>query len=97
MGAQYSTTEINTIVPFAVTMRVNPSAIVGSGTDYYRFYRNGTFDGFNSLTRDANFSSSGAINSIKLYNSSEISGTAGHSGIIVTANASASVAFDAEL
>jgi S-formylglutathione hydrolase FrmB len=78
-------------------MRTNPSAVVASGTDYYRFYRNSTFDSFNNLTRDANFSSTGAVNSIKLYNSSEISGTAGHAGTILTANASCSIAFDAEL
>jgi hypothetical protein len=97
MGSQYSSTELQTIVDFAVTMRTNPSAVIASGTDFYRFYRNSTFDSFNNLTRDATFSGAGAVNSIKLYNNTEISGTAGHAGIILTANASCSIAFDAEL
>jgi hypothetical protein len=97
MASQWSSTEIQTVISFPVSMRTNPSAVIASGTSYYRFYRNGDFDAFNNLTRNSTFSGSGSVNSINLNNSTEISGTAGWAGVINGANASCSIAFDAEL
>jgi hypothetical protein len=79
-------------VQFPVTMRTAPTTACTSGTDYYDFNRNGADDLFNSLTVYL-ATTTGSI----LYNSTEISGTAGQAGILLTNNASAFVAFTAEL
>jgi hypothetical protein len=79
-------------VKFPVTMRTSPTLVATSGTNYYRFSKTGTDDDFNSLT----IINSGE-NAAEIYNNSEVSGTAGYGGPINTLNASASVAFSAEL
>ena len=73
-------------------MRTTPTLVATSGTDYYVAYRNGAGDTFNSLTIADSSETQGMV-----YNNSEASGTAGHVAHIVTNNASASVAFSAEL
>ena len=92
IGSYYTASNVGTIVPFPVPMRVAPTFAVTSGTDYYMAVRNGGLDGFNSFTQD----SSNALASI-LYNNSEASGTAGQATQIITNNASASIAWSAEL
>jgi hypothetical protein len=92
MGAQLNSTEADCIVPFPVTMRTTPSLSSTSGTDYYRFSRGGGDDNFNSLTID-NVSTQAS----RIYNATEISGTAGQAGLFITNNASAFVAWSAEL
>jgi hypothetical protein len=79
-------------VNFPVTMRTGPSLVASSGTNYYNNICSGAADGFNSLGIDSPTTSCSAI-----YNSTEVSGTAGQAGIIATNNASASVSFSAEL
>ena len=79
-------------VPLPCTMRVQPVVISNSGTDYYAFARNGALDYFNSVTIDTS-----GPNILGLFNSGQISGTAGHAGYVVTQNASASIAASAEL
>ena len=91
-GGYYSSSQIFVDIPFPVTMRANPTLDFTSGTDYYGVYRNGAHDTFNSFT----IGQSG-INLIGLYNNSEVSGTAGHSGFFRTNNASSSMAFESEL
>jgi hypothetical protein len=91
-GSYYTSSNVGTIVPFPVTMRVAPTFSVATGTDYYQAVRNGGLDGFNSFTQD----SSNTLASI-LYNNSEASGTAGHAALIIANNASASIAWSAEL
>jgi hypothetical protein len=91
-GSYYTSTNVGTIVPFPVPMRVAPTFSVASGTDFYQAVRNGGLDGFNSFTQD----SSNALASI-LYNNSEASGTAGHAALVIANNASASIAWSAEL
>jgi hypothetical protein len=73
-------------------MRTEPTLSVVSGTDYYYISRNGTTDSFNdfSIYLPSN-------NLAMIYNNAQASGTAGQAGSIYTGNASAFVAFQAEL
>jgi hypothetical protein len=81
-----------TTANFPVTMRIQPTLVVATGTNYYRFNRVSADDDFNSFTIfNASFQAMG------FYNASEVSGTSGTSGYMYTNNASASIAFNAEL
>jgi len=89
----YSTTQVEGMVKFSASMRTAPSLVVSTGTDYYIVYRNNGSDVVNSLS----IGSEGTTESIKLFNNTEASGTAGNAGNMVTNNASSLVAFSAEL
>jgi hypothetical protein len=92
IGYNYTASQMNAIVYFPVTMRIAPTLTATSGTDYYVFERNGADDFLNSLTI------SGATpKTASVYNSSQISGTAGQAGRLITYTSGASVAFNAEL
>jgi hypothetical protein len=93
-GWYYSNTHMSFYVVSPVPMRTVPTLSAPSGTDYYVIFRNGTSDTFNSINGEIpNF-----INSmLSCYNNTEISGTAGQTGIVRTNNASAYVALTAEL
>ena len=91
-AANFSTSQMSALINFPVTMRTTPTLSATSGTDYYSFARNGGTDTINSLTINTP-----ATSAAEVYNNSEISGTAGHAGILKTNNASSSVAFSAEL
>ena len=86
-----SASRIHIPVLFPVTMRVAPSLSATSGTNYYNFQTSGD-DNFNSLTIGA-----ASPQSAYLFNTTEVSGTAGQAGMTLTNNASTSVAFSAEL
>ena len=88
----YSTTQINAIKDFPVVMRTTPTLDAASGSSYYLFIK-GTNDAFNSLTIASDTSTSTG----SVFNNSEASGTAGYAGYLYTNNASAYVAFSAEL
>jgi len=93
LGFMYSTTVLWLQINFPVKMRTTPTLDATSGTDYYEFVRNSGSDTFNSLTIGL-----GGENIVTtLYNSTEISGTAGYAGRVKTNNASARVGFTAEL
>jgi hypothetical protein len=93
-GGNYSSTIAFCSVKFPVTMRTEPSLVATSGTDYYIIDRNGGTDAFNSFTLSSYVTPAAA----QINNTSEISGTAGHFGMMQTStNAAASVAFSAEL
>jgi hypothetical protein len=91
MGSYVNGTQIRTTVKFPVSMRTAPSLAATSGTDYYGMYINGN-DTFNSFTIYFPNTESAAI-----YNASESSGTIGQAGMVFTNNASAFLAFTAEL
>ena len=91
-AAAYSSTQVFGTLHFPVSMRITPSLAAANGTNYYRFYRNGSntdFDefGFNDRSK----------NSMTIYKAGLSGLTAGHSGWLVTNNASASLTFDSEL
>ena len=77
---------------FPVTMRTTPTLSATTGTGYYRFQRLGATDDFNSFTMEA-----AHTNGTWLYNSTEMSGTAGDAGVMKTQDAAASLAFSAEI
>lgn len=91
-GCNWSSTEMNTAISFPTNMRTYPSLVQTTGTNYYRFERNTGTDYFDSFSI---YWAHG--NGCGLLNGSQISGTAGHAGIIAFNDASASVAFSAEL
>ena len=92
-GSAYTSSQVFGALHFPVTMRITPSLSYASGTNYYRFYRNGSgtdfdgFSGFNDRTENA----------ITVYKASLSGLTAGHSGWILTNNDLASITFDSEL
>jgi len=91
-AANFSATDARGIIHFPVTMRGIPTLSASSGTNYYAFARNSADDSFNSLTIVSATTTCSGVG-----NSTEISGTAGHAGYFRTDNASATVAFQAEL
>ena len=92
MGNYYSATTMTAVIMFPVTMRISPTIVQNTGTNYYGFVVNGGIDSFNSFTIDAI-----GTNQITSYNNTEVSGTAGQCGNLVVQNASGSLAFSAEL
>ena len=94
VGYNQSSTEVNVGIPNPVPMRTNPTLTVATGTNYYGIKRNGADDTFNSLSSSASFAS---VTGQMLFNSTEISGTAGQAGTVRTNNASAKIEFSAEL
>jgi hypothetical protein len=53
VGTGYSGSQCNFQVSFPVQMRVSPTMSYNTGSGYYRFYRNGTYDPFDVLQNDA--------------------------------------------
>jgi hypothetical protein len=92
MGFYSFATLVATVVPFPVTMRIAPVLVASSGTDYYASVYGFTTDTLNSFTLQYS-----STNSAYFYNSSEASGTINQGTILITNNASASVAFNSEL
>lgn len=91
-AANFSATTAVGVIHYPVTMRTDPTLSATSGTDYYAFARNSGDDLFNSLTLERT-----GTNCTAWGNTAQISGTAGHGGYAYTNNASASIAFAAEL
>jgi hypothetical protein len=94
IGYNQSATEMNVGIVNPVAMRTVPTLTVATGTNYYGFKRNGADDNFNSLSSTASFAS---VTGQMLFNSTEISGTAGQAGTVRTNNASAKIEFSSEL
>jgi hypothetical protein len=88
----YSATNVSAVIPLPVTMRISPTVDQSTGTDYYGFVRNGAIDGFSSFTLDAT-----GKNAVSAYNNTDVSGTAGQAGLIVTLSTAAYLGFNAEL
>ena len=92
IGGYYSSSQIFCDFQFPISMRTTPSVYITTGTNYFRIFRNGAIDSFNSLTFGA-----GNVNMFGLYNNTEVSGTAGHAGFVRPENSSAVIGADAEL
>jgi hypothetical protein len=91
-GGQTSSTDVFTYFKFPVNMRTAPTLAATSGTDYYRFWRNGTGDSFNSWTL-LRPTTSGTL----AYNNTEVSGAANNFGYFDSVSSSGFVAFTSEL
>ena len=91
MMSFYSSSIAVTSVHLPTLMRVSPTLVSTSGTNFYSFGVNSGTDFFNDL----GLSRSSKL-SVTFFVSSNVSGTAGHGGDC-WANAGGSVAFNAEL
>ena len=78
-------------------MRATPSLHQTSGSAYYGLYRNSTEDTFNEFTLNVSGSLRSNDKYYEIYNANNASGTAGQAGFLRTSDASAYLAFDAEL
>jgi hypothetical protein len=91
-GAMYNSTTLLGTAHFPM-MRGNPTVVVTTGTAYYRFWRNGGGDDFSEF----NSIGSKSPHTMRLQNSTGLSGTAGHGGTVTGYNANAKITLDAEL
>ena len=92
-ASYYSSSAAFTCLEFPIAMRDSPSLEQTTGTDYFNLNRNSandSFDTFNNLNASDHTSA-------QLYISSGISGTAGHGARCRFNDASARLAFSAEL
>ena len=94
MGFYLNNTEVDVKVYLPVSMRTNPSLSQVTGTNYYRFTRSGGSDDFDSLTLERCNASNSIIS---LYNDTQMSGTGGVAGNMLSFNAAAFMSFTAEL
>ena len=79
-----------------VTMRTAPSLVQATGTNYYRTYQNGGYDMFDSWSSTWNITEN--MFSLNANSSQGVSGPTGNgNSMIITSNAGASIAFNAEL
>jgi len=91
---QYSAADARVTGHYIVPMRTTPSLDQVSGTDYYRFYRNGTNDRLDDFIFNTNYTNEYVY---QIYNASDMSGTGGQAGWVQGFNGSVYIAFDAEL
>lgn len=91
--AYITSSRVDTTVQFPVSMRTTPSIVQTTGTSYFVVTANGAGDAFNDF---ASFDLV-SVHAGRLIASSNVSGTAGHGGNTASNNASASLAFSAEL
>ena len=90
-GHYYNSGSIRSAMVFNPDMRATPTIAIGSGTNYYSFFRNGTSDAFDGFTATSNLY--GTI----LLGTGTMSGTAGQAGSLRMNEDAAFIAFDAEL
>ena len=84
--------DVRGVYTFPVQMRTAPTLVATTGTNYYRVQYNTTTDDLDSLSIAAS-----SVRNCLLYNDTQASVTAGTPALIITNNASASVAISAEL
>lgn len=94
IGGYYNSSYLTTSVNFPVSMRAAPSLIQATGSNFYGIYANNTLDTFNSFDEGIQ---QPTVDLAGLDVSSNVSGTAGHAGRLITNDASASIAFSSEL
>ena len=96
LGVQYNSATLYMSYEYRTVMRGVPSLTAFSGTSAYRFYRDNTYDQFNSFTID----SPNEYN-CSFYNNGQISGTQGQAGFVRWDNTGSSsgnsIILDAEL
>jgi hypothetical protein len=93
MGTYLNSTQVNGTVSLPVEMRTAPTLSIVTVTNYYRASSGGAGnDDFNSLTLDTC-----STIAVRYYNASEAGGTSGQAAVLTSNNASAFLAFQAEL
>jgi len=93
-GVMYSSSVLQWTVHHPVTMRTKCSLTASSGSDKYKFYRDGGIDYFNEILIDSNHSTEHIS---ELTNDSNVSGTVGHGGYVRTHENPGLVILSAEL
>jgi len=94
LGGYYNSTYITCALQFPQEMRVAPTLVKTTGTNYYGIYRDNTIDDFNDFN---NGIQNPTTTSCGMDCSTNVSGTSGHVGRLITRNASSSIAFNSEL
>ena len=74
-ATQYDSSQFYATYNFRTVMRTPPTLSCASGTNYFRFYRGGSYDDFDDYSLDKS-----SVNSVSLYNDSDMSGTGGQGG-----------------
>ena len=88
----YTSSVLTTVVHPQVPMRANPTLDQTSGTDYYRFIRDGTNDKLDDFSLDVS-----TPTAVEFFNATDMSGVQGESGWCRTDVAASFVALDVEL
>jgi len=96
-AAYYNSGYVIQASSYPVFMRATPSLEQVTGTGYYTFFRNSSSDAFDDFVLSVSGSTRTNEKFFEIYNSTDMSGTTGHGGFLRTNNASAYLAFDAEL
>tara|TARA_R100001463_G_scaffold54640_2_gene105722 strand:+ start:825 stop:2438 length:1614 start_codon:yes stop_codon:yes gene_type:complete len=92
----YQSNDIFLMIYPKVTMRAAPTLVQETGTNYYRAYQNGGYDMFNSWGGTWNITDN--MFSLNANSSQGVSGPTGNgNSMIITSNANAYLAFDADL
>ena len=94
IGVNYLNAQVHWMVDLPVEMRVKPSAIIASGSNYYIYYVNGAGKYFNNFNLESNSSTNSRV---EFYDASNPTGTAGQAGMVRGINTAAKVELDAEL
>jgi len=93
LGDAHQTTQMDAVVHFPVTMRATPTLDANSGTGYWGVYITGVL-----RTSNAGWTLFRAMpTGTTIYNQGFSSMTKGHAGRVIVSNASAYMAFNAEL
>ena len=96
-GVYYTSNYVMQASSYPVFMRATPSLEQVTGTGYYTIFRNSASDAFDDFILNVSGSTRTNEKFFEIYNASDMSGTVGHGGFFRTNNASAFLAFDAEL
>jgi len=92
-GAYFNAGLLQNFVTFPVTMRITPSIVETTGTNFYIAYTNNTTDGFDSIGSIPR----GSPSTVQIDSTSGVSGTTGFGCAVATNNASCSLGFSSEL
>jgi NRPS condensation-like uncharacterized protein len=92
VGGYYTGANVGMVIDLRKVMRTTPSITQVSGTNYFDIQANDSTDTFNTFTIT---DSSQRV--VRMYNNTEVSGTAGHFGMFRTSDSSAKIGLDAEL
>ena len=92
VGGYYTGANVGMVIDLRKVMRTTPSITQVSGTNYFDIQANDSTDTFNTFTIT---DSSQRV--VRMYNNTEVSGTAGHFGMFRTSDSSAKIGLNAEL
>ena len=94
-GVAYTAGSMYAMLPFKVEKRIVPAAVISNGTNFWGFDRAGAMDQFSTLQAVTSPQTTRQLGVV--FASAELAGTAGQSGIFLTQNIGASLAWNAEL